>query len=126
MKQSGEKNRKKSDILRFIGIIVGAAFIVNMYPVFLQPLNLSNFVLMLIGLFLMSSYSWLVASKFKGDFSTVTNIGLLCFSFFILAFADRGRNIVDAESQGSISSKMFIGLLIIYIVLKVKQKIKKN
>lgn len=107
---------------------IGAIIIVGVYTAFVAPLNPIRFVFMLIGLLLMAAYSWLIVFKFKGSYSATATVGQLCISFLFVTFQfmqSAIRNPTDGE-QASIFSKMFIGLLIFYIVLKVRNKTKKN
>lgn len=114
--------------LRIIGFSMGAVLILGIYTAFVAPLNPIRFIFMIIGVILMSAYSWLIVFKFKGGYSAASTVGQLCISFLLLTyqFMQYARtNPTDGE-QASIFSKIFIGLLIFYIVLKVRHKTKKN
>ena len=116
--------------LRVIGFSIGAILILGIYTAFFAPLNPSRFVFMLIGLLLMSAYSWLIVFKFKRAYSAASTVGQLCISFLLITFQfmqyARGTNRVTDGAQASIFSKIFIGLLITYIILKVRHKKKRN
>ena len=129
-KSNKPKKSKKSDILRFFAILIGAVLTLGIYTAFFAPLNPSRFVFMLIGLILISVYCWLIVFKFNSGWATVSSVGQLCFCFFIITFQlnqiARGNNDTLMEAQGSITSKAFVVLLFMYIILKVRQKIKKS
>jgi hypothetical protein len=115
--------------IRIIGFSIGAVLILGVYTAFVAPLNPMRFIFMMIGIILMAGYSWLIISKFKGGYSAASTVGQLCISFLLVTFqfmqyAQRG--ITTDREQASIFSKIFIGLLILYIFLKVKHKAKTN
>jgi membrane-bound ClpP family serine protease len=115
-------------LLRVIIFSMGAVLILGIYTAFVAPLNPIRFIFMIIGVILMSAYSWLIVFKFKGGYSAASTVGQLCISFLLLTyqFMQYARtNPTDGE-QASIFSKIFIGLLIFYIVLKARNKTKKN
>ena len=114
--------------LRIIGFSMGAVLILGIYTALVAPLNPIRLIFMIIGIILMVAYSWLSVREFKkGGYSAASTVGQLCISFLLVTFQFmRSAHIVTEELQASISSKMFIGLLIIYIVLKVRHKTKNR
>ncbi len=115
-------------LIRVILFGIGAILILGVYTAFVAPLNPVRFMFMFIGLLLMAAYSWLIVFKFKGSYSSASTVGQLCISFLLVTFQfmkSASANPTDGE-QASIFSKIFIGLLIFYIVLKLKDRNKKD
>lgn len=110
--------------LHILAYSFGAVLILGVYTAFVAPLNPMRFFFVIIGIILMVTYSWLVI--FKSGYSEVSTIGKLCVTFFILASNSMKSDIVTAKLQGSIFSALFIGHLIVYIVLKVRQKLRRT
>ena len=115
-------------LIRVILFSIGAILILGVYTAFVAPLNPVRFIFMIIGLMLMAAYSWLIVFKFKGSYSAASTVGQLCISFLLVSFQfmkSASANPTDGE-QASIFSKIFLGLLICYIVLKLRHRNKKD
>lgn len=115
-------------LLRVILFGIGAVLILGVYTAFVAPLNPARFIFMLIGLMLMAAYSWFIVSKFRGNYSAAATAGQLCISFLFVTFQfmqSAAANPTDGE-QASIFLKVFIVLLVLYVVLKLKHRTTKN
>ncbi len=127
--------------LKRLGLCFGAAVLLSIYATTVTQIRLNLYLP--IGLFLMSAYVWLVVKKFKNIYPVSTRaMGQLCLTFLILGLSSSmqfnqmmktlkvGQEGIEKKvftatiyhAQGTIASKMAIGLFVLYIVFKIKER----
>lgn len=129
-----------------LGLCFGACLLLGIYAGFATPFRLPFFLP--IGLALMSSYIWTIVTRLKGIYPEASGaIGQFCITFLIVGYptyyrlnlyleqtnypAEQGQATVEEgalfwirylSGVYNITSVMFTGLLIAYIILKIRKR----
>lgn len=127
--------------LKRLGLCIGAIILLSIYATTAASIHLNLYLP--IGLILMSAYTWLVVKKFKNIYPVATRaIGQLCITFLILGLSSSNQfnqmmKSIEAgkegmvskiftaaiyNAQGTIASQMALGLFVLYIILRIKER----